>query len=230
MKVLAFDTALFGCSVAVLDTETNTITQDSRAMARGQAEVLVPMADAVLKKSETEYADLGVIATTIGPGAFTGLRIGLSTARALGLSLDKPVIGLTTLEILAAQYHAVKSLPEGTVLAILLETKRKDFYMQIFGNEETAPEALAQNDIYQKLKGKEAVFIGDALERFREASGKEIDPSWSFVDGYELIDTGFMARLAAKRYGDGDVSKAEPLYLRGADVSKPKRKPREIVK
>ena len=98
MLILAIDTALDACAAAVLDTETATlIAQESQAMKRGHAEALMPLIGRVITQSGIGFESLDRIAVTTGPGSFTGLRVGLSAARGLGLAARKPVVGVTTL-------------------------------------------------------------------------------------------------------------------------------------
>ena len=101
MLILAIDTALEACAVALLDTEANSLrAHESQAMARGHAEALMPMIDRVMKAAELPFTALDRIAVTVGPGSFTGLRVGISAARGLGLAAEKPVVGVTTLSAL----------------------------------------------------------------------------------------------------------------------------------
>ena len=103
MLILAIDTALDACAAAVLDTRASKlIAQESQAMKRGHAEALMPLIARVMKESGVAFAALDRIAVTTGPGSFTGLRVGLSAARGIGLAAGKPVVGLTTLSAYAA--------------------------------------------------------------------------------------------------------------------------------
>jgi tRNA threonylcarbamoyladenosine biosynthesis protein TsaB len=135
MKILSIDTALSGCSVSVYEACADkgdneplisaTLTED---MNRGQAERLVPMINDLLEQSGVSYAQLNAIAVSNGPGAFTGLRIGLSTARALALALDIPVIGFSTLDVIYQDYCVSAQPQNGETLLALIETKRDDYY------------------------------------------------------------------------------------------------------
>ena len=119
--ILSIDTAMSGCSASV-HTEGGGSYTNSKPMSRGQAEHLVPMVQDVLAQAKAEFSDFASIITTIGPGAFTGLRIGLSTAKSLGLALKIPVFGITTLQALALQYAPknTKNLP----IMVLIEKKQ----------------------------------------------------------------------------------------------------------
>ena len=226
--VLAFDTALNGCSAALLNVTLDKCVAESTAMDRGQAEQLVPMIDRVLKQAGVAYKDIDLLAVTVGPGAFTGLRIGLSTARALGLALDKPMTGVTTLEVIARQYFQDRKPKPDETLAVLLDTKRADFYAQFFAPDGSAVnEAMgaSADDIITLAQGKRLTGIGDGVARFRVPCGGH--ENWRFVDGYEHPDPGIIAKIAAER---GIASGApQPLYLRPPDVSTPKKKLRVLI-
>ena len=214
-QILAIDTALFGCNAGVRRADGEVFTA-AQAMARGQAEALVPMVQGVMSEAGVAFEALSAVATTIGPGAFTGLRIGLSTARSFGLALDIPVIGLTTFEVLAHQYE------EKNPCAVIIETKRDDFYVQVFGADKTPlsePQALPGEAVAALLASyKDAVLIGDAVERFVKETGvmHMCDKS------VNAPDPAVMLILARKALKSGSVTAPEPLYLRGADVSERK--------
>src|SRR3954452_25380661 len=105
MLILAIDTALDACAAAVLDTTAGgVVAQESQTMKRGHAEALMPLVARVMKESGIAFAALDRIAATTGPGSFTGLRVGLSAARGVAFSANKPVVGITTLTAYAAPH------------------------------------------------------------------------------------------------------------------------------
>ena len=103
MRVLAIDTALEACAAAVLDTGRG-LTSRSLPMMRGHAEALMPLVATVMSTAGGEFSDLDRIAVTVGPGSFTGLRVGVAAARGLALAAGKPAVGLSTLAALAAPF------------------------------------------------------------------------------------------------------------------------------
>jgi len=211
--VLAVDTALQSCAVGMAWADGRKIGR-SVEMERGHSERLVPLIQEVLKESDLEFKDLGVIVTTVGPGAFTGLRIGLSTARALGLALNVPVKGIATFDALARQYGSNDAV-------VVLETKRADFYGRI-GDKEGC---FSAEEIKSELAGKSIAIIGNALERLKAEVG-DGGGAWKFVSGFETIDPAFIAALA---FSDFEFLPPEPVYLRGADVTMSNKAQRTIA-
>lgn len=123
MKVLALDVSVKGCGVAFLDHGTGARACAFEDTERGQAEKLVPMIAEVMQDAGVPVTAIARIAVTRGPGSFTGVRIGLATARTLGMALDIPVFGFSTLD-LALGKAADKNL------LVVIDTKRGDFYGQ----------------------------------------------------------------------------------------------------
>ena len=95
MKILAFDSATSACSAAIW-RDGEIPARRFVAMERGQSEALIPMVVEVLKEAGLTYAEIDFIAVTVGPGSFTGVRIGLAAARGMALAGGLPVVGVTT--------------------------------------------------------------------------------------------------------------------------------------
>src|SRR6516162_5851127 len=132
MRVLAIDTALEACSVAVLDTNrVDGRVHESMPMQRGHAEALMPLVARVLDRAQIDFTSLDRIAVTTGPGSFTGLRVGIAAARGIALSTGKPAIGLTTLAAFAAPFIAADDkLP----VVVAIDARHDHVYLQVFGS------------------------------------------------------------------------------------------------
>jgi len=219
--LLGLDTALGACSVAVLH-DGRVLAHEHQLMQRGHAEALAPMAERAMSQSETAFAQLDRVAVTTGPGTFTGQRVGLAFARALGVALNKPVIGVTTLDAIAAQAVLQLQLPYAVVVA---DAKRDEVYLaarSAQGEILIAPELIAVEAVAARLDrltqtlGVSFALAGTAAEIVRPsllAAGYA--PADSLV---RQPDAVFVAKLAA----DAPVSQApKPLYLREPDAKLP---------
>src|SRR5689334_19522232 len=129
MLILAIDTALEACAAGVLDTDKNRlIAQESQAMKRGHAEALMPLVARVMKEAGIPFASLDRVASTTGPGSFTGLRVGLSAARGIALAANKPAIGITTLAAYAAPH--VSEHGEHPIISAI-DARHDHVYLQV---------------------------------------------------------------------------------------------------
>lgn len=183
-------------------------------MTRGQSEALVPMVQGVVRQAGIDFPQIGFVVTTIGPGAFTGLRIGISAARSFGLAIGAPVAGLRTTDVIA-RACAEKSHDINRLL-VVLETKRADFYGQEGAGE---PGILAAGELRSKYQDADITLCGDGVLRLQSELGAAWPSGWAVAAGFDLPDPAIMARMALEDAKTGHLRPAEPLYLREADVS-----------
>lgn len=220
--VLAIDTALCGVSVGIVAANGHLVSRMVET-ARGQAAILIPTIQEVVDEAECEFADIDLIVCSKGPGSFTGLRIGLSTARTMALSLDKPIIGLNTLDVMSQHYQIDRPL------LVVLETKRQDFYARYYGaqhNPISEPMALEGQDILNLAPVDDFDVGGDCLERFQQSVSADLN----LLDNIFQPDPILMCQIGLKRFEEqGGDERVDPLYLRGADVSQPKNAPRKLA-
>jgi len=220
--ILAFDTAMSACSVCV-SRGAHLLAHRREPMERGQSEALVPMIADVLDQAGLAVEDVGLIATTVGPGAFTGVRIGIATAQGLARARGIPVLGLTTLEAVAAANETAEPL------LVALETKRSDYYVQLFGNSGAlarAPQAMEADAVRDALPDDAIAVAGDGADRLIAALGADAS-SLRRLRGADVADAAVLARLAAERLSSGADPRGfpapKPLYLRPPDVRVPGR-------
>lgn len=169
MNILALDTATTGCSVAWLSAG-QLVAGEEAVMARGHAEALAPMIERVVAASGRALSALDRLAVTIGPGHFTGLRVGLATARGLALALARPLVGITTLDAIAADALAAARLSEDERLVVAIDSKRADAYVQIFDGQGVAldsPQALRP----EEAAGQPALAGGSRLKVWLAGDG-----------------------------------------------------------
>ncbi len=220
MKVLALDCAADACSVALL-LDGRLAGHRHQPMARDHAVALMPMVRTVLAQAAIEIADLDLLGVTVGPGSFTGLRVGLAAARGLSLAAGLPLIGVTTFEAVAHGARRIGSRRQQALpVMVALETKRRDLYIQCFDGSLTplAPAAALMPE--QAVAGAPAspfVVAGDAADRLVGALRA------ACIDGQSaaaspLPDALDVAMIAVERYrqrapGTG-VRAPAPFYLR----------------
>jgi tRNA threonylcarbamoyladenosine biosynthesis protein TsaB len=219
MRVLAFDTATIACSAAVR-VDGETVARRFEPMVRGQSEALIPMIDDVMKEAGLGFADLDFLAVTVGPGAFTGLRIGLSAARAMALAAKRPCVGVTTLEAVAAGVPEAER--KGAHVLVALDAKRADVYVQIFDGDLVPlgdPLAILPTELPARLPAGRIVVAGDAAETVAGIlTGAGIEVVESAAVG--IADAALIAAIAERRRAAGeDAGTPQPLYLRPPDVT-----------
>src|SRR5579871_2001633 len=130
MRILAIDTSCGAASVAVVEGgRAQPLAVMSRPMARGHADALAPMVEEAMRGIEGGFPSLTRVAVATGPGSFTGIRIGLAMARAMGLALAIPVVGVSTLVAFAAP---LLSNPRPGIIAAAIDARHGSVYFQLF--------------------------------------------------------------------------------------------------
>lgn len=228
--ILAFDTAAQACSAALCRGET-VLARAREERARGHAEALMPMIGALMAEAGLAFAELDALAVTVGPGTFTGIRIGVAAARGLALAAGKPVVPLTTLEVMIGGYHGA-ARPAGPVLAAI-DARKGGVYWQLHRNHDTnegtgpmageEPAVTAPAMLVELLTARGALaagppltVIGSGAARVVSAldkAGHDSEP----VPGNAYLDAVAAARLAMTRPPQPGFTIA-PLYLRPPDA------------
>ena len=203
--ILALDTCLAASSVAILDGDT-VLAARSEPMTRGHQEHIAVLAREVAAEAGARFAALTRIAVTVGPGSFTGLRVGLSFAKGLAMALSIPCVGVNTLEALAASANATG------LVAGVLDAKMGQVYLQVFdgGKALMDPDALevevAAARLAELYSGGPATLVGSGAPLIADVlpDAAVLTPAYA--------DPVAVARLAAARPAPSHSPR--PLYLR----------------
>lgn len=207
---LGFDTSGPWCGAALIADGACPAAQYEN-MTKGQAERLMPMLEEVLSEGNAAWDDLDCIGVGVGPGNFTGVRLGVSAARGLALSLKVPAVGVTLLDALAYE-------TAGPVLACI-DARRGQGYFQRYGFGDSEP-FLAHIDALSPEPGLKC--IGSLGAEAAAHLGAEHVPA-AYAPGSAI------ARIAAERFTHTDA-RPKPLYLRAADAAPPREAPPVILR
>jgi tRNA threonylcarbamoyladenosine biosynthesis protein TsaB len=216
MRILAIDCALDACAAAVFDSDLGAIiASQTRIMLRGHAEALMPLIARVMDEAEVEFNELDRIAVTVGPGSFTGLRVGISAARGIALAARKPAIGLTTLAGLAAPHIAED---DTTLVLAAIDARHDQVYMQVFGpggRTLLAPRVAPVREAVRAAASGTARIVGSAAHLLARSWPRgELAPA--LVDQRGAPDIAWIARLGA--VASAAEGPPKPLYLRAPDA------------
>ncbi|HTL71630.1 MAG TPA: tRNA (adenosine(37)-N6)-threonylcarbamoyltransferase complex dimerization subunit type 1 TsaB [Candidatus Eisenbacteria bacterium] len=201
MKILALDTSSRILSVAIAD-ESSLLFESERPADGGHSSSLAPEIDGLLRGGRLGWDDIDVIAVGLGPGSFTGLRVGMATAKTLAWSLGKKLVGVASLEAVAAAAAAESGASR---FAVLLDAKRGQFYGALYEKK--------NGSLREKMRP--AVLTPAELARWPEAEKIA-------VEGAVHPRARFVASIGARLFREKkflDPFRAEPLYLHPRDCN-----------
>ena len=217
MRVLAIDTALEACAAAVLDTARGeVVARETKPMARGHAEALMPLVKRVVERSGLGFSDLSRIAVTVGPGSFTGLRVGIAAARGLALATGKPALGLTTLAAFAAPLIAED---DTSPVVAAVDARHDHVYLHIIGpggRTLVSPKLASLRDALRACTASRAPrLVGNAAALLAANwPARERQPASVHQQAAPEID--WVAKLGAA--APESTRRPRPLYLRAPDA------------
>jgi tRNA threonylcarbamoyladenosine biosynthesis protein TsaB len=219
LTVLAFDTVTSSCA-AIIWRHGNVLAKVSKVSINEHAEILVPIIEAVMLEAGLCYSDLDMLAVTIGPGSFTGIRIGIATARSLALASKLPLIGINNFDCLI--HNIPKHERQGRSVLAVLETKRADFYISLYDENLSiveGPKTLDSDGLRALVKNKSILVLGDAADRGMEVLkgvscniiksklGSDVDLAVVATLAVDIINSGLPIKLPL------------PLYLKPPNVN-----------
>ncbi|UEG55249.1 tRNA (adenosine(37)-N6)-threonylcarbamoyltransferase complex dimerization subunit type 1 TsaB [Mucilaginibacter daejeonensis] len=215
--LLQIETATTACSVA--------LTRDGQVIAVRElnernihAEVITVFIEEVFKTAGLTYADLDAIAVSSGPGSYTGLRIGVSTAKGLCYALDKPLIAVETLQAMVD--GMIAHAPEQNVwLCPMIDARRMEVYTALFDAqgdrvEPTSAQIIDEHSFTEVLERHKILFFGDGAAKCREVLGKHPNALFDteLINSATFLTRRALQKLEAKEFED--VAYYEPFYLK----------------
>jgi len=217
MRILAIDTALPAVSACVLDHDAEEpIAIESVAMERGHAEALLPLIERVMSKVEGGFASIDRVAVAVGPGSFTGIRIGLAAGQAIALACKAEIVGVSTLAALAAPLILE---PFEGVVAAAIDARHGKVYVAAFGPDGRAlltPRRAGAHEALRALGDGPLLLIGSGAELLaKEARARGV--AVKIVGEQASPDITYVARLGLA--AQPATAPARPLYLKEPDVT-----------
>ena len=216
--ILQIETATTSCSVAL--AHDGQVLAFKEINARNiHAEVITVYIDEILAQTNTTYAGLDAVAVSCGPGSYTGLRIGVSTAKGLCFALDKPLIAVETLAAMANGVAQDNTIDSDTLLCPMIDARRMEVYTAVFNAagevvKPTAAEIIDGNSFSDILAGNKVLFFGDGADKCKETLGDNTNAQ--FLPNFSNSAT-HLTQIAADKFNRADfvdVAYFEPYYLK----------------
>ena len=219
--ILNIETSTTNCSVSLSKNGETLVLKEDYDSNYSHAERLHLFIEDVINQANIKKTDLSAVAVSKGPGSYTGLRIGVSTAKGLCYALDIPLISISTLEALASQVN----VKEGLIIPIL-DARRMEVYSAVFnakGNQVRGikAEVLHEDSFSDYLNLNKVFFIGNGVLKTKTIISNE---NAVFIED-KLPSANNMSKLAYAKYKKSDIEDVayfEPFYLKDFIVLKPK--------
>jgi tRNA threonylcarbamoyladenosine biosynthesis protein TsaB len=223
MKILAVDTATKSCSVAIIDNDT-LLAEVTNVSAQTHSKHLMQMIDTAVALSGLKVSEMDGLAVTIGPGSFTGLRIGLSSIKGLALATGKPVVGISSLDALSVQSAAVFSTG---LICSLLDAQKGEVYFARYrvknGNlfKEIRERVLEPGKAVDDIR-EPCILIGSGAAVYRKVFTDRLGNFACFAPPLQnIIRASTIAQLGLERLKNNDhdeVDRLIPFYVRRSDA------------
>ena len=241
MKILAIDSSGMTASVAVI-TDDCLVGEYTINFKKTHSQTLLPMIDTIVKFLDMDMNEFDAIAISEGPGSFTGLRIGAATAKGLGLALNKPLIGISTLAGLA--YNMCGS---ERIICPIMDARRNQAYSGLYCFEydcetreyqlveESAPKAADILEIIEEINkiGKGVVFVGDGIKVFADTIKDNIKVSYLLAPIHKreqsAASVGALAMQYLKNNNTVTADEFEPVYLRMSQAEREYKEKHNLI-
>ena len=227
-SILNIETATSVCSVSLsVNGKVKSIRETHEP--NSHASKLTIFANEVLDESGLIFKQLDAIAVSMGPGSYTGLRIGVSVAKGFCYSVDKPLIAISTLQAMAAGIAQKHNISDDDIICPMIDARRMEVYSAFYNNSlkeirEIKAEVIDENSFSETLKNNSIYFGGDGAGKCEETLSKYENAK--FINGF-FNSSAFMATLAEEKFNKEqfeNVAYFEPYYLKDFVAGKPRVK------
>jgi tRNA threonylcarbamoyladenosine biosynthesis protein TsaB len=223
MRILGIDTSTACGSLGLIDDDA-VVAEYALLRKETHSARLVPAIQALLKEARLDLHEIDGLAVSLGPGSFTGLRVGLSTVKGLALAAEKPVVGVPTLDALASNLPFTPYL-----ICPILDARKGEVYTALYKDDEggrverlTPYQVLSPLGLLEKIPLQETIFLGDGAEVYGELIEEQwgekalfAPPHLRFLRGSTVAELG----LGRIMQGEGDdISSMIPIYVRPSDA------------
>jgi len=220
-KILCFDVSSNSCSVAIAEGQ-NILSFEQEMRPSMQAESLMVMIERALKNTSKQYKDLDYLAVTVGPGSFTGIRIGLAVAKGILYTSNMQGIAIDNFE--SANYRLKMQVKEYDSAFVILNAYRNQVYVQEFiqNGDKTKPALVNNTDIIDLLKQRKnrTICTGSGVSVIYPEL-KNLD-NLTILPRFPTVRAIHIAKLADDKINNNEFSPIEPLYIRPPDAVIPK--------
>ena len=224
-KILCIDTTSEFCSVSLFINQ-NLIENNNSKIERSHSKLLIKLIDDTLNNNKLKIADIDIFSISKGPGSYTGLRIGLSSIKGFCYALNKPLISINTLKILAIS--ALENIDDKDfILCPMIDARRMEVYTKSFDhnlNELSNDQAIIlEKDTFDNYKDKKVYFFGNGSDKYKKIVNRK---NFIFIDNINP-DSKFMGQLSYDKFINRnfeDLSSFEPNYIKDFYLIKKKGK------
>jgi len=227
--ILYLETATKVCSVAVSEND-HLISIKESAVANSHSSLITLYAEEVLSAANIEFKDLSAVCVSMGPGSYTGLRIGVSTAKGFCYSLNIPLIAVNTLQSMANNYLAEheKKIKKNSIICPMIDARRMEVYAAFFDTDnhfikETSADIIDETSYANILEKKEIIFFGDGMQKCKDILSKHKNAK--FEDSFNVSSKG-MISIGWKKFQEKqfeNIAYFEPFYLKDFLATVPKK-------
>lgn len=224
--ILGIETSTTVCSVALVQNE-NILASEKLYLEKSHSKLLTLVIDSLLNHTDFDKSDISAVAVAKGPGSYTGLRIGVSTAKGLCYALDRPLIAINTLQAMAfelSRYNTGKAL-----LCPMIDARRMEVYTALYGADlaelqPTKAMVLDEFSFQETLSEQDVLFFGNGAGKFQPLVAA--NPKATFITSISP-SAAAVAELGAKAFENEefeDVAYFEPFYLKDFIATVPKKR------